>query len=282
MKRITKSKRNEIIIESVKRIREESAITLEEHTYPQYGNVLILAGGAECGNSFALDNEIAFEGKHFDVDFIKEQIKKFQMNSPIDTEYFKLYGKHISQTNLNDEQDVSNLHSFCNIKKFDRRTVQQFIQHASSRTTKDNMIFDITLHNVRKLIEIVNYCDMSGYNRENIHIVWVIKDCVVTQQQNMIVSDDILARTHIDVSKTIHDILTNAEELVDDSDGSPLIDGDMWILFNKKNVDNFAKSSTIIAGKHIDKIAIKIKEKDQPIKPFEDIMAEISEKKKKD
>lgn len=267
-----------IIDESVKQVLEESAITLGEHAYPQNGNVLIIASGAGSGKVFALENKIAFKGKHYDVDYIKEQLRKFQMNSPNDKEFFKLYGKHISQTDLRNEQEVANLHSFCNKKKFDRRTVKQFIQHASSRTNKDNMIFDITLQNIKKLIEIVDYCDMSGYERENIHIVWVLNDFNVARQQNSeresSMSDEVLEKTHLGVSQTIHNILTNAQGLTDDYDGGAIIDGDMWILSNKRNVDNFVKSSN--GGKYVDKInAIKIKEKGQQIIPFEDIMAEF-------
>ncbi len=268
-----------IIKSTVRRVLTEAAITFGEHTYPKYGNVLIMAGGAGSGKGFALENEIAFEGKHFDVDFLKNQMRKFQINSPIDKEFFQLYGKHISQTDMKNENDVSNLHEFCSKKGFDKQTIRQFIQHASNRAIKDNMIFDVTLQNIRKLIEIVSYCDMCGYNRENIHIVWVLNDFSVAQQQNAnrsrTVNNDILTSTHVGVSKTIHDILTNAEGLMDNTDGSPIIDGDMWILFNKKNVDNFTQTSSN-GGKYVNKInSIKIKEKGQSIKPFDSIMNEF-------
>lgn len=141
------------------------------------------------------------------------------------------------------------------------------------------MIFDITLQDIKKLIEIVGYCDMSGYDRENIHIVWVLNDFNVARQQNSArertVSDEVLERTHSGASQTIHNIIKDAQGLTDDYDGGAIIDGDMWILFNKRNVDNFVRHS-VNGGNYVDKInAIKIKEKGQPIKPFEDIMAEF-------
>ena len=79
---------------------EEAVITFNGKTYPKNNNILILAGGGASGKGFAIDNMIAFEGKHLDVDSVKEQLLKFKEGSNFDNEYYKAYGKHLSECDL--------------------------------------------------------------------------------------------------------------------------------------------------------------------------------------
>lgn len=231
----------------------------KNQSLPKYGNILIIAGNAGRELNNLLKEEFAFDGKHIEIGFIKEQMEKFQMNSFFDREFFELYGKHISQTGMGNEQDVYNLQSFCKKKGFDKKTMHQFIQHSSRQTTKDNMIFDVPSQNIRKIIEIVLYCEMVGYERERIHILWVLND-----------SQD------ASISSSIHNVIENAKDLLDDTDGSPLMEGNMWILLSTANHNNLVTTNHndgIYANKDI---IIKVKKNEKTIKTYEEIMDEYA------
>ena len=100
---------------------------------------------------------------------------------------------------------------------------------------KPNLIFDVTLKDMRKLQKITNQVSTIGYDKKNIHIVWVVNDIEVAKRQNLsrsrTVPVEILVNTHRGVSMTMHDILGMGKDL------SKYMDGDIVFAFNKVGVD---------------------------------------------
>ena len=119
---------------------------------------------------------------------------------------------------------------------------------------KPNLIFDVTLKDLVKLQSISSTAKMLGYNIKNVHIVWVVNDVEVAIQQNKnrsrVVPDEILMNTHRGVSMTMKDIISLGDSL------KSYMDGDIHLVFNKRNVDKTVKTTKkgytyTEPGKHI-------------------------------
>lgn len=189
---------------------------------------------------FASKKVIAFEGKRFDVDELKE--KMIRGDSKIICQKFKEQkGRDITSLDLSNPEDTSILHDFVENNHYDTKVIQQFIDAQKRKVDKDtsisgllpNIIFDVTLKNVNKLHTIYDYATQAGYEKKNIHIVWILNDMEVAMQNNngrpRVVAKDILMNTHEGASMTMHTLMQTNSELRD------YMDGDVWILFNNRN-----------------------------------------------
>ena len=209
-------------------------------TYPKSGQILILAGGAGSGKGFASKKVIAFDGKRFDVDELKE--KMIKGHSKIICQKFKEQtGRDITTLNLSNPEDTSILHQFVEDNGYDKKVIQQFIDAQKRNTDKDtsfsglkqNIIFDVTLKNIKKLKTIYEYASQAGYEKKNIHIVWILNDMEVAMRNNQgrprVVAKEILMNTHEGASLTMHQLIQKNSELRD------YMDGDVWVLFNNRD-----------------------------------------------
>jgi hypothetical protein len=108
---------------------------------------------------------------------------------------------------------------------------------------KPNIIFDVTLKDLRKLDNITRLVQEAGYDKKNIHIVWVVNDIEVAKVQNLdpkrgrVVPIEILVNTHRGASQTMLDIVKMGKGL------KKYMDGDIVFAFNKINVDSELKTS---------------------------------------
>lgn len=257
----------------------EKLITFGKKAYPKYGNVVILAGGAGSGKGFQLNKLLGIEGKVFDVDNLKQlAIKSDKFAKRIKDET----GQDIKAYDLKNPEAVSKLHdilsSVYNLQKKNELVIfSDILTRPDER--KPNLIFDVTLKDISKLESITRNVTDLGYDKKNIHIVWVVNDFNIAIEQNSsrerVVSDEIMLSTHEGVSLTMKKII----------DGGNLIkkylDGNVYISFNRVGVDVEAKKSKN-GGFYIDKANyIKIKEVGGDIISTEDISDEILNKIKK-
>lgn len=241
----------------------EKLITFGNKAYPKFGQVVILAGGAGSGKGFVLSNLLGIEGNVFDVDAIKELALKSDKLAQMVKDKT---GHDIKGLSLKDPKNVFLLHSVLDgeMNIIDKRAKAKF---ASILTTpedrKPNLIFDVTLKNMRKLVEVTSDAKTLGYAPENIHIVWVINDYHVAQAQNRkrdrVVPEEILMDTHRGAAQTAKDILDMGNDI------TKYLDGDIWYAFNKAGEDSsLAKSD--LGGKYVeDAFYIKVKESGKPI-----------------
>lgn len=216
----------------------ERQLVLNKKAYPKFNNILIMAGGGGSGKGFVLSNVLSFEGKKFDVDELKKQvinIGKLKADSAWNKAYLAKYGKSLSDIDLKNPVDVSNIHAFVEELGIEHKLKTSFFTTAANTEHKPNVIFDVTLKNMKKLDEIAKYAEMGGYKKENMHVVWVVNEWATVLEQNAkrarSVDPGILKGTFIGAVDTVLKMVkTNCSK----------INGDVWVVFNKKRVDNLA------------------------------------------
>jgi hypothetical protein len=221
---------------------DEALIRFRNKAYPKFGNVVILAGGAGSGKGFALENLIGLEGKVFDVD----ALKKLAMTAPkISARVKKELGVDMSRMDLRNSDNVTKLHGIISdyLNLPDKRQNAFMMSVLSAHPDrKPNIIFDVTLKDISKLKKSAGVVTDLGYDKKNVHIVWVINEINIAKKQNKkrdrVVPEDILMMTHEGAAKTMHDIVNMGDGL------KQYMDGDIWFLFNQAKVD-----ATFVASK---------------------------------
>lgn len=215
----------------------EKLITFGGKAYPKYGHIVLMAGGAGSGKGFILSNLVGVEGKVFDVDELKALAsrtptikKRIKDELGVDMENLA--------NNLKDPKNVEQLHDIiANVLRVDKRKEQAFYRGvlAAPADRKPNIIFDMTLKSLDKLEKIARDASMLGYDKKNVHIVWVVNDIEVAKQQNQkrarTVPSEILVNTHRGAANTMGDIINMGSKL------RRYMDGDIVFAFNKVGVD---------------------------------------------
>lgn len=215
----------------------EKLITFGGKAYPKFGNVLIMAGGAGSGKGFIQQNLIGLEGKSFDPD----ELKKLAGKSPLINKRVKdEFGVDLKDlgSKLKVPENVSKLHEIIgdalNLPNRKQAAFFASVMSADSER-KPNIIFDTTLKDATKLQKLSRQVTELGYEKKNIHIVWVVNDIEMAKKQNLtrprVVPAEILVNTHRGASNTMGDILRMGETL------RKYMDGDIVFAFNKMNVD---------------------------------------------
>ena len=221
----------------------EKLITFGGKAYPKFGNIVIMAGGAGSGKGFVLGKLVGIEGKVLDVDELKTLASKTpaiikRVKSELGVDLPDL------AKSLKDPENVGKLHSIMgDYLQLDRRREKALYTSilAADPERKPNIIFDVTLKDLPKLEKIAREAAMLGYDKKNIHIVWVVNDIEVAQQQNKArartVPSEILVNTHRGAANTMGDIINMGTRL------KKYMDGDIVFAFNKVGVDaSLAKS----------------------------------------
>lgn len=216
----------------------EALIQLSIGKENQFGNVVILAGGAGSGKGFTLSNLIDIQGKVLDVDALKQNVLD---NAKLREKIQKEKGIDISQFDLRNPSDVGKLHLLiANDMGLDERRENALFASIMSAhpERKPNLVFDVTLKDMKKFHEIMGHCEMLGYDKKKIHIVWVMNDVDMAIQQNAtrsrVVPHEILLKTHQGASQTVADILKWDEGV------KGKMDGKIVISFAKAGVDVIA------------------------------------------
>lgn len=215
----------------------EKLITFGGRAYPNYGHIVLMAGGAGSGKGFVLSNLVGLEGKVFDVDELKTLASKTPaIKRRVATEL----GVDIEDLskNLKDPKNVEKLHDIMgNFLQIDQRKERAFYRGvlAAPEDRKPNIIFDMTLKSLDKLEKIAKDAAKLGYDKKNIHIVWVVNDIEVAQAQNAkrsrTVPSEILINTHRGAANTMGDIINMGTKL------KRYMDGDIVFAFNKVGID---------------------------------------------
>lgn len=221
----------------------EKLITFGGQAYPKYGNIVLMAGGAGSGKGFVLSNLVGMEGKVFDVDELKTLASKAPAIKRRVAQELGVDIEKLAQ-NLKDPENVSKLHDIMgDYLQIDKRKEQAFFTSVLTAPAdrKPNIIFDMTLKSLDKLEKIARDAASLGYDKKNVHIVWVVNDIEVAKQQNLkrarTVPTEILVNTHRGAANTMGDIINMGKKL------KRYIDGDIVFAFNKVGVDaNLSKS----------------------------------------
>ena len=231
------------LIENTAQDLMEKLITFGGKAYPKFGNIVVMAGGAGSGKGFILSNLVGIEGKTFDVDELKKLASKTpaiqkRVKDELGVDILKL------SQNLKDPENVGKLHDIIGIYlKTDKSKEKLFYRSVLTAPAdrKPNIIFDMTFKELSKLEKVANDASKLGYDKKNIHIVWVVNDIEVAKAQNLkrarVVPSEILVNTHRGAANTMGDIINMGNKL------KKYMDGDIVFAFNKVGVDaNLAKS----------------------------------------
>ena len=235
----------------------EKLITFGGQAYPKFGNVIIMAGGAGSGKGFIKDTLVGAEGFVFDVDALKTLAAK---TPAIRKKVMDELGVDLKDlaANLRTPENVSKLHEIIgDYLNLDDKRAKVFYTSILSAdpARKPNIIFDVTLKDLRKLEKLTRQVKQLGYDNDNIHLVWVVNDIEVAKAQNAkrdrVVPVEILVNTHRGASQTMLDIVNMGKSL------KKYMDGDIVFAFNKVGVDSTISSS----DKSGDKIGMRGKTK---------------------
>ena len=245
----------------------EKLITFGGQAYPKFGNIVIMAGGAGSGKGFVKDKLVGIEGKVFDVDELKTLAAKTPaIRKKVQAEFGVDLGNLAA--NLKNPENVARLHEIIgDALGLPDKKMQTFYTSvlAAADDRKPNIIFDVTLKDLRKLEKLTRQVAAIGYDKKNIHIVWVVNDIEVAIDQNAkrdrTVPVEILVNTHRGASQTMLDIINMGKSL------KKYMDGDIVFAFNKIGVD-----SQIAKGKGggmavVDANNIYVKRKGQDVTP---------------
>lgn len=256
----------------------EALITFGGKAYPKFGNVVIMAGGAGSGKGFVKDKLVGIEGKVFDVDALKTLAAKTPFIQKKVKSELGLDIKKIG-SDMRNPENVAKMHEIVgDFLNYPDKQMKAFFTSVLTAPVdrKPNIIFDVTLKDLRKLEKITRQVSQIGYPKENIHIVWVVNDIEVAKAQNVtrdrMVPVEILVNTHRGASQTMHDIVTMGDSL------KKYMDGDIVFAFNKVGVDaNVSKSDK--GGMFIkDSNYFYVKRKGKPATPVDKLTKEIRHK----
>ena len=216
----------------------EKLITFGGKAYPKFGNVVIMAGGAGSGKGFVQDRLVGLEGKSFDPDELKKLAGKSTLINKRVQDEFGVDLKDLG-TKLRVPENVSKLHEIIgDALNLPNRKEAAFFGSVMTAAAdrKPNIIFDTTLKDAGKLQKLSRQVTTLGYDKKNIHIVWVVNDIEIAKKQNLerprVVPTEILINTHRGASNTMGDILKMGEAL------RKYMDGDLVFAFNKIGVDS--------------------------------------------
>ena len=252
---------------------DEALITFGGKAYPKFGQVVILAGGAGSGKGFTLEKLLGIEGITLDVDALKKLVMG---STKLAAEIKAKTGHDVKTMNLKNPDNVATLHHVIadvfNVSNKNQARVYAGIA-AAPEDRKPNLIFDVTLKSMSKLASIARDVEALGYQKENIHIVWVMNDVHIAMQQNLkrdrVVPKEILMDTHEGAALTMAKILNMGDSL------KQYMDGDIWISFNKVGIDSEIKKSDKGGMFVVKSNYIKVKAKGKPQKSIDQLDKEL-------
>ena len=250
-------------------------ITFGGKSYENYGQVVMVGGGSGSGKGFQISQLFGITGKNYDVDSLKEFVKK---NNILRDKLSEKYGVSESVFDMKTPKDVSEVHTIIKQEGLQQKYENMIFNMAkySGEKTKTNLIFDKTFDSFVDFVYVTERVKEMGYDPKNIHFVWVVNDYRVALEQNKnrsrTVDENIVMSIHKHTSMTIKDILQLGDKL------RKYMDGDFWISFNKIDVD--VKSEKLGENNyHItDATYYKIKEKGGSLVSYEELNKDMINK----
>lgn len=213
----------------------EAQINFGGKAYPKFGQVIIVSGGSGSGKGFVIDNLFGIEGKRFDVDYLKNQVAK---NAQLRHELSIKFDVPETVFDLKTSEDVSIVHEIMKKSGLKQKYENNIFMMAKNadEDKKPNLIFDKTCKTFDDFYYVIKTVKEHGYKPENIHFVWVLSDFKTAIEQNNSrerkVDEHLLKSIHMSVANTMKYIFNMSDQIAN------YLNGDMWIVFNKKGVDS--------------------------------------------
>jgi len=278
----------------------EKLITFGGKSYPKFNNIVIMTGGGASVKGSVRNKLVDRNGLVYDVDDLKDlapnlyQIRRYlEKELNMELRDIKEVREKIKKSN---PIHLDALHDAVKELKLPNKKLQTLYTSivTADDNKKPNIIFDVTLKTYTKFRNIVfEAVNKLGYNRKNVHLVWVVQDFDVAvklnkergKQGDREVPYDVLLDAHAGASRTIFQLVNSGSEL------RKLIDGDVVFVFNNVNVDTkevksgniskswFNKKKDETEGSYIkDANYVYIKRRGKEFKGMEDISDDIVKK----
>ncbi len=192
----------------------------------KYGQVIILAGGAASGKGFAAQHFI--DDTNFKYRNVDDWKTEFQEIAKMKNKY-----PEIQNLDLKKPEDVFTLHAFVKKKGIKEKTLNLLLSTAN-RDRLPNIIFDITLDQIDDLKKISNALLATGYDQQNIHLIWVLANyqvaIVANKERQRVVPDDVMLQTHTGATQNMYDIIFNKISGI----VPELVDGQIDVILNNR------------------------------------------------
>ena len=232
---LTFSEKEELTLYEEQKYLEEKLIMLNQGK--RHGQIVFMAGGAASGKGFAVKNFL--EGDKFkirDVDQLKvafadldriQRTGKTKTGNPTKQKGFKT-GKDLDKLDFSKGKDVFILHATIKNLGVSSKQLDLLLKDMSTNR-KPNILFDVTAKSPDVLVDISTRLIELGYEKKNIHIVWVLTNYSVAVKANAererVVPDDILLKTHEGAARTMFQIAKTGKMPAG-------IDGEFHVILN--------------------------------------------------
>ncbi len=193
----------------------------------KYGQIMFIAGGAGSGKGFAIKNFL--EGDKFKVKD-PDELKKAYIKLAKETDKYP----ELKGLNLRKPENVEKLHDFVKKRGTAAKLLKNMLKNAelsAKKGTLPNLLFDRTMSDMDDVSDILPQLDAAGYDRKNIHLIWVLTNFKVAIKNNAdrdrVVPEDILLQTHTGAAKTMYAELTGKT--------NSGIKGDVNVILNNRS-----------------------------------------------
>lgn len=229
----------------------------------RFGQIVIVLGGAGSGKGFAIKNFMENDKfKTLSVDNWKEALLKLCKDE-------KIKDPEICKLSLSNKFDVAKLHQIVKDRNIRNKVFDSIFGLERNKDVLPNIIFDITGKDINDITELAKLGKNSGYNTENIHIIYVLTNWKVAFKRNLqrerVVSPSVFLETTKGAIKTLLKIVAG-ELSSDDVDGSINI-----ILNNPENMEFHNNSKTSIK----DFTYLNLKQSSKPMKSSDELSYKI-------
>ena len=222
----------------------------------KYGQIVFMAGGAGSGKGFAQSNFM--EKNKFKVRDVDEWKRLYiELDKLFDKTSGKKgiktgdIGRRLQDFDLSDPRDVYDIHGM--VKKYDTKNLT--LAHILGDLTQErggrlpNLLFDITFKDLGDITEVTPKLVDVGYERRNIHVVWVLANYHMAVARNAtrsrVVPDDILLATHEGAFNSMYDVMRSK------ASNMPNIDGDIIIILNNQEHTVFFQDDEEVTKKSL-------------------------------
>jgi hypothetical protein len=207
----------------------EKLIVLKGTKSKNYGNIIILAGGAASGKGFATQNFL--EANLFKIRDIDEVKRMF-----LEIDRLKKLYPEIRGLDLKNPNDVGTLHAFVAGKNIKDKTFDLLMADAKPGQLP-NIIFDITFKDIKgaNFHWIKMMIDELGYSPKDVNLIWVLTNYTVAMKANKerdrVVPADMVFKSHEGAALNMVDVIKGKVPEVKDKS---LFDGAIHVILNNR------------------------------------------------
>lgn len=232
----------------------------------KYGQIVFFAGGAGSGKDFAIKNFMENDKfKIIDPDQLMEFFLKLE----------KVRGGRFKNIDLSNPNDVTRVYDYIrNEKQWKYKSIELIFADLHSGVLP-NIIFNTTLSWPKTLEEYIRRMEKLGYEKRNMHLVWVLSDYKVAVERNKkrtrVVDANVILDTHVGAANNLHDLLIKS------ASAYPMDGGAYVILNNQENTiywdDTKEKSKLVVK----DFTYLTVKKPGKKMEPSEQITNQLKQ-----